>query len=33
MILYSTQNIEKKDKNEVVKALGGSFLTQGPEID
>ena len=33
MILYSTQNIEKKDKNAVAKALGGSFLTQGPETD
>lgn len=32
MIPYSTQNIDKKDIQEVVKTLKSSFLTQGPKV-
>ena len=32
MIPYSTQNIDKKDIQEVIKTLKSSFLTQGPKV-
>ena len=32
MIPYSTQKIDKRDINEVIKTLKSPFLTQGPKV-
>ena len=33
MIPYSTQKIDKKDIQEVIKTLKSPFLTQGPKVE